>query len=196
MENFISTTGVLAVFILMVGESALIPIPSEVVMPFAGALAGLHKMNLVAVILAGTLGNVFGSYIAWIIGRTGGRALVLRLGKYVRIKEEDLHRSEAWFSRRGDMAVFVGRLLPVVRTFISFPAGVAEMNPIRFGIFTFLGALPWSAALALVGYAVGSNWNNVAIYVKYAGYIVALALVVIIGRFFLKRFRASGTQAL
>ncbi len=177
----------------MTGESALIPIPSEVIMPFAGYLAGVHKISLIAAILAGTLGNLLGSYIAWVIGRTGGRALVLHFGKYVRIKEDDLHRSERWFARRGDSAVLVGRLLPVVRTFISLPAGVAEMNPIRFGLFTFLGALPWSAALALIGYAVGSNWSAVSVYVKDAGYLVAVVLVFIIGKFLLARFRTSGT---
>ena len=177
----------------MAGESALIPIPSEVVMPFAGALAGLHKFSLIEVILAGTLGNLVGSYIAWIIGRTGGRAVVLHMGRYLRIKEEDLHRSERWFDKRGDFAVFIGRLLPVVRTFISLPAGVAEMNPIRFGIFTFAGSLLWSSLLAILGYEVGSNWNEVATYVKDAGYFVALVILIILTRFFFQRYSGART---
>ena len=195
MENLISSYGILAVFLLMTAESALIPIPSEVVMPFAGALAGLGKMNVVAVILAGTLGNLVGSYIGWIIGRTGGRALVVHFGKYVRIKEEDIQRAEKWFAKRGEAAVFVGRVLPVIRTFISLPAGVAEMQPVRFGIFTFFGALPWSILLTLVGYFVGSNWTSFADYVKYAGYLIALVAVVVIAKFLLNRFRAAGSRA-
>ncbi|MDA8101937.1 MAG: DedA family protein [Nitrospiraceae bacterium] len=191
MENFISSYGLLAVFVLMTLESALIPVPSEIVMPFAGVLAGLGKMNLAAAILAGTFGNLLGSYIAWAIGRTGGRALVLHFGKYVRIREEDVHRAEKWFARRGEAAVLVGRLLPVIRTFISLPAGVAEMKPVRFGVFTLIGALPWSAALALVGYAVGSNFTYVASYIKYAGYLIAVVAVVVIVRFFIKRFRSA-----
>ncbi|WP_052604104.1 DedA family protein [Acidithrix ferrooxidans] len=194
MENFISSSGILAIFLLMTAESALIPIPSEVIMPFAGALAGLGKLNIVMVILAGTFGNLIGSYIAWIIGRTGGRALVLRAGRYVRIKEEDLHKAERWFARRGDSAVLIGRILPVVRTFISLPAGAAEMPPVRFGLFTFIGALPWCAALAGLGYGVGSNWTQFSSYVKYAGYLIAVILVVIIARFFIARFRSSGNQ--
>ena len=195
MENFISSSGILAIFILMTAESALIPIPSEVVMPFAGALAGLHKLNVLEVILAGTLGNVLGSYIAWVVGRTGGRAIILRYGRYVHIKEEDLHKAERWFAARGDTAVLVGRLLPVVRTFISLPAGVAEMEPIRFGIFTFLGALPWCAALTGIGYLVGSNWSSVSSYIKYAGYLIAIAVFVVVVRFFFGRFRPTGNRA-
>ena len=179
----------------MTAESALIPIPSEVVMPFAGALAGLHKLNIFEVILAGTLGNVLGSYIAWIIGRTGGRAIILRFGRYVHIKEEDLHKTERWFAARGETAVLVGRLLPVVRTFISLPAGVAEMEPIRFGIFTFLGALPWCAALTGIGYLVGSNWSSVSSYIKYAGYLIAVAVFVVVVRFFFGRFRPARNRA-
>ena len=178
----------------MTAESALIPIPSEVIMPFAGALAGLGKLNIVAVILAGTMGNVLGSYIAWIIGRTGGRALVLRFGRYVRIREEDLHRAERWFTNKGEAAVLIGRVLPVVRTFISLPAGVAEMEPMRFGLFTFLGALPWCAALAGVGYALGANWSHVATDIKYAGYLIAVVLAVVIVRFFVLRVRAAGNR--
>ena len=178
----------------MTAESALIPIPSEVIMPFAGALAGLGKMNLVEAILAGTLGNVLGSYIAWVIGRTGGRAIVLRLGRYIRIKEDDLHKSELWFAKRGEAAVLIGRVLPVVRTFISLPAGVAEMKPVRFGVFTFLGALPWCAALAVVGYTLGANWSHVASYVKYAGYLIAVVIVIVVARFFLNRFRPAGNR--
>ncbi len=160
-------------------------------MPFAGALAASHKMNFILAIVAGTLGNVVGSYIAWIIGRTGGRALVLRFGRYVRIREDDIDKAERWFAKRGEAAVLIGRLLPVVRTFISLPAGVAEMEPVRFGVFTFLGALPWSILLTGIGYAIGSNWVTLSKYVKYIGYVIALLVVALIIRFFAKRFSSS-----
>jgi membrane protein DedA with SNARE-associated domain len=191
LTNIIATSGIIAVFLLMTAESALIPIPSEVVMPFAGALAASHKMNFILAIVAGTLGNVVGSYIAWIIGRTGGRALVLRFGRYVRIREDDIDKAERWFAKRGEAAVLIGRLLPVVRTFISLPAGVAEMEPVRFGVFTFLGALPWSILLTGIGYAIGSNWVTLSKYVKYIGYVIALLVVALIIRFFAKRFSSS-----
>src|ERR1700694_1533716 len=159
MQSFIASSGYLAVFLLMTAESACIPIPSEVTMLFAGALASRGTLSLVPVILLGTLGNLVGSYIAWLVGRTGGRTLLGRFGRLVLIRDEDLDRAERWFQPRGELAVFAGRLIPVVRTFISLPAGVAEMPAVRFGVYTVLGCLPWTAALAAAGYALGASWH-------------------------------------
>lgn len=161
MQHLIASAGYLAIFLLMLGESACIPIPSELVMPFGGALAAGGHLELVAVILLGTLGNLAGSYIAYAVGRKGGRPAVRRFGRYVRLKEDDLDRAERWFGRYGAPTVFFGRLLPVVRTFISLPAGAADMPALRFGIYTILGSLPWSAGLAVAGYELGSNWRTV-----------------------------------
>ena len=161
----------------MFAESACIPVPSEVTMLLAGALAagavpGAH-LNLVAVIAAGTLGNVAGSYLAWWIGREGGRPAVRRWGRYVRLHQSDLDRAQEWFQRRGSVSVFAGRLLPVIRTFISLPAGIAGMPPVRFGLLTFAGCLPWTAALAVAGYAVGTRWESIANACHGPTYVIA-----------------------
>ena len=165
MQQFISSYGYLAIFILMLAESACIPVPSELTMLFAGALsagavAGAH-LSLVPAIAAGVAGNVAGSYLAWGIGAYGGRAAWHRWGRYILLRDDDIDRAERWFGRHGGKAVFFGRLLPVVRTFISLPAGLARMRPVRFGVYTVLGCIPWTAALAFTGYLVGKNWGNV-----------------------------------
>ena len=164
MQQFISSYGYLAVFILMLAESACIPVPSELTMLFAGALsagavAGAH-LNLVLAITAGVAGNVAGSYLAWGIGAYGGRAAWHRWGRYILLRDNDVDRAERWFGRHGSTAVFFGRLLPVVRTFISLPAGLARMPAGRFGVYTVLGCIPWTAALAWTGYLVGANWGS------------------------------------
>ncbi len=138
MQHFIATYGYLAIFLLMVAESACIPIPSELIMTFGGALAagavpGTH-LNLAGVIIAGAAGNVVGSYIAWAVGKYGGQAALRRWGRRFRIREHDLDRANRWFDRYGPRAVLIGRLLPVVRTFISLPAGIAGMGSDRPGL--------------------------------------------------------------
>jgi membrane protein DedA with SNARE-associated domain len=166
VQHFIAQYGYLAVFLLMLAESACIPVPSEVIMLFggalaAGAVAGAHP-SLAGIIVAGVLGNVVGSYVAWAVGRYAGQAAVRRWGRRVGIREREIDRATAWFERRGAAAVLIGRLVPVIRTFISLPAGFAAMPPLRFGIYTTLGCIPWTAALAIAGYALGANWESVA----------------------------------
>ena len=166
MQHFIATYGYFAVFVLMAAESACVPVPSELIMLFAGALAsgavaGAHP-DLTLMIVAGTLGNVAGSYAAWLFGRYAGQATLHKWGRYVWLKEKDIERATRWFERYGPAAVFVGRMLPVVRTFISLPAGFAAMRPVRFGVYTLAGCIPWTAALGIAGYAVGGNWRRIA----------------------------------
>jgi membrane protein DedA with SNARE-associated domain len=182
MQHFIATYGYAAVFLLMLAESACIPIPSELIMTFAGAIAagavaGTH-LSLAGVIVAGVVGNVAGSYVAYAVGRYGGLPALRRWGRRVWIREHDLDRATAWFDRYGPRAVLIGRILPVVRTFISLPAGIARMAPGRFGIYTTIGCVPWVVALAWAGYAVGGHWQTVANGFHGPTYIVA-ALVVI-----------------
>jgi len=177
VQGFISSYGYLAIFILMLAESACIPVPSELTMLFAGALsagavAGAH-LNLVLVIAAGVAGNVAGSYLAWGIGAYGGRAAWHRWGRYILLRDDDIDRAERWFGRHGTKAVFFGRLLPVVRTFISLPAGLARMPAGRFGIYTLLGCIPWTAALAWTGYLVGANWGSVVTALHGPSYALA-----------------------
>lgn len=182
MQQLIVTYGLAAVFVLMVAESACIPIPSEVTMLLGGALAGgavagAHP-NVVAVIVAGTLGNVVGSYLAWALGRYGGRPALHRWGRYVFLRAEDIDRAQDWFVRRGASSVFWARLLPGIRTFISLPAGIAAMPPARFGAYTLAGCLPWTAALTLVGYAVGANWHEVESALRGPSYVIAAVSIV------------------
>jgi membrane protein DedA with SNARE-associated domain len=195
MQHFIASYGYVAIFVLMVAESACIPVPSELIMTLGGALAagavpGSH-LNLVGVIAAGVAGNVAGSYIAWAVGRYGGPPALRRWGGRIWLREHDLDRATAWFGRHGPKAVLIGRLLPVVRTFISLPAGVARMDAVRFGIYTTIGCIPWTAALAAVGYAVGARWQSVASGFHTPTYIIAAVLVVAIGVVVWRHLRAS-----
>jgi membrane protein DedA with SNARE-associated domain len=166
VQHFITQYGYLAVFLLMLAESACIPVPSEVIMLFGGALAagavpGAHP-SLVGIIVAGVAGNVAGSYLAWAVGKYAGLAAARRWGRRVGIREREIDRATAWFERHGPAAVCFGRLVPVVRTFISLPAGFAGMPAGRFGLYTTLGCIPWTAALGFAGYALGANWQSVA----------------------------------
>ena len=199
MTHFLTTQishhGYVAVFVLMVLESACVPIPSEVIMLFGGALAGgllasgHAHVGLLGIGVAGALGNLVGALIAYGVGRAGGRPLPERYGRYLLVRPEHLDRTEAFFARRGDLAVLVGRVLPVVRTFVSLPAGVAEMPVGRFSLYTLIGSLPWTFALAAVGYAVAANWNSVASAFTYVSVAIAVIAVVIIAWWITRRIR-------
>lgn len=190
----ISKHGYLAIFLLMTLESACIPIPSEAIMGFGGALtAGITiagvtgHLNLWLVVLFGVLGNLLGSLIAYAVGRTGGRALVERYGKYVMLRHKDLDKAEVFFAKHGDPAVFVSRILPVVRTFISFPAGIAEMPIVKFSVFTILGSVPWTLALAYLGKSLAANWQTVSKAGTPVSIVFGLIILAIIVRWYLKR---------
>jgi membrane protein DedA with SNARE-associated domain len=180
--------GLPAIFLLMLAESALIPIPSEATMLFAGfavadpgASAAHHELTLVGVVAAGVLGNLVGSWIAYGIGRAGRLELIERHGRWLHVKPSHIAAADKWFERYGAAAVFFSRMLPIVRTFISLPAGIAKMPFWRFTVFTIAGCVPWVLGLALAGEAVGSNWEDVRKYFEYVDYaIVALALAAII----------------
>jgi membrane protein DedA with SNARE-associated domain len=181
LVDFVTETigdfGAPAVFVLMTLESACIPVPSEVIQLFAGYLVSQDKMGLVAAIAAGTLGNVAGSWIAWGVGAKGGRPFIDRYGKWVHVTPKRMAMAERWFDRYGNRVVFWSRMLPIVRTFISLPAGVARMPFVRFTIYTFLGALPWVTGLTLLGVWVGDNWETWEGRLKYFDYVVAVVLV-------------------
>jgi len=202
MQHFIATYGYVAVFLLMVAESACIPIPSELIMTFGGALAAGAVpgtgLNLVGVIIAGVAGNVVGSYIAWAAGRYGGQAALRRWSHRLRQRDHELDRANRWFARYGPRAVLIGRLLPAVRTFISLPAGIAGMDPVRFGIYTTIGCIPWTAALAYAGYAVGANWQSIVNGLRGPTYIIVAVvmtgLAIAVWRY-LRRRRAENASA-
>ena len=156
----ISTLGYAGIVLLMAIESACIPLPSEVIMPFSGYLVYTGQFNLWGVAVAGAVGCVLGSLVAYWAGMYGGRPFIEKYGRYVLISRHDLDLADRWFARYGEVIVFASRLLPVVRTFIAFPAGVARMNLTRFTVYTFLGSLPWCLGLAYVGQLLGEQWDK------------------------------------
>lgn len=185
----ISQWGYLAIFLLMALSSICIPIPSEVVLLFAGHMAFQGKLNMIAVISSGALGNLVGSIIAYYIGLKGGRPLFLRYGKYVFVKEKELKWAENWFVRFGHETVFFGRMVPVIRAFISVPAGIAEMNFIKFNIYTFLGVLPWTIGLTYGGFILGANWEKIVKYFSGLSWIIVVILVIAVLVFVLLRMK-------
>jgi membrane protein DedA with SNARE-associated domain len=180
LSNFIASYGLLAVFVLMVGESCGLPFPSEVVMPTAGLLAAGGHMNLVVAIIAGGVANLVGSLIAYGLAARFGEPLLLGPGRYIGIRRHHLELADGWFQRWGLWAVLIGRVLPVIRTYISFPAGLARIELVRFSILTLVGALPWCAALALVGYALGKNYDRISGPIEKAAIGVALLVVAVV----------------
>jgi membrane protein DedA with SNARE-associated domain len=167
VQSFITHYGYFALFVLSILSSACIPIPSEVAYGFAGALCttaitGHARFSLWAVIVVGTLGSLVGAIIAYEVGRSAGRTIIERWGKWLLLSVKDLDRSERWFERFGSVSVLIGRCIPVVRSFISVPAGIAEMNRARFAILTTIGSAAWVALLGGLGYAAGSNWKHVS----------------------------------
>jgi membrane protein DedA with SNARE-associated domain len=199
VQHLISQYGYLAVFVLMLAESACIPVPSEVIMMFGGALAagavpGAHP-SLFGVFVAGVLGNVVGSYISWAVGKYAGQAAIGRWGRRVGIREHEIDKATVWFERHGTLAVLVGRVIPVIRTFISLPAGFAEMPAGVFGLYTTLGAIPWTAALAILGYALGANWEHVANDFHGPTYAIAGILVIAVVVIIVRRRRAKAAAA-
>ena len=182
LTNWITRTiadhGLIAVFGLMLLESACIPVPSEVIMLYAGYLVSIAKLGLVAAVTAGVLGNLAGSIIAWWAGSAGGRGLILRHGRYIHVTEARLALADRWFERYGERTVMIARCIPIVRTFISLPAGIAKMPLGRFALYTTVGCVPWVLALTLLGYAVGDNWETLHSRLAFLDYIIAAAIVV------------------
>lgn len=183
--QFISSLGYVGIFILMTLESALIPIPSEITMPFSGSLAALGRFNFWIVVFAGTLGNLVGSLLAYWLGWWGQEAVVrkviVKYGKYFLISEHEYDQSERWFRKHGEPIVFVSRILPVIRTFISLPAGIAKMNLTRFCIYTTVGSLLWSYFLTYVGVVLGNNWKSLEGY--FHKFDVVIVIVGLLGVF-------------
>jgi membrane protein DedA with SNARE-associated domain len=158
--SIISAGGYAGIALLMGIESACIPLPSEIIMPFAGYLVHTGQLKLLLVATAGAIGCNLGSIPAYWLGAWGGRPAVERFGKYILLSRHDLDRTEHFFQRYGGITVLIARLLPVVRTFIALPAGIAKMPQLRFHIYTFVGSWPWCYALAYVGMKLGDHWDS------------------------------------
>jgi membrane protein DedA with SNARE-associated domain len=182
--------GLFAVFGLMLLESMGILIPSEAISPFAGYLVSRGQMGFFGAVAAGVLGNLVGSWVAYFIGLWGGRELWFHYGRYVGVRAHHLKVAEKWFDKYGEFTVFISRCLPVVRTFISFPAGTARMNLAKFTFYTFVGCVPWVFALTYLGYYLGENWDEVGDFLHYLDYAVALA-VLAGGVYLFLRWRSS-----
>lgn len=181
LTSLITTYGYAAVFLLMTLESALIPIPSEITMTFAGFLSGLGHMNIWVVTFIGAFGNLVGSLLAFwlgkVVGEDGVRKLIRKYGKWILIHEKDFDTSLRWFQKYGQGITFGSRLLPVVRTFISLPAGIADMNLGLFSLFTFIGSFIWSGLLALAGLKLGENWQAVDPFFRKFQFLIIGAIV-------------------
>ena len=156
----ISSGGYLGIVLLMAIESACVPLPSEIIMPFAGYLVSTGRFDLFLAATAGAIGCNLGSIVAYEIGKRGGRPLALRWGKYVLVGPGEIDAADRFFARYGSIAVLIGRLLPVIRSFIAFPAGVARMRLVPFHIYTFLGSWPWCFGLAWIGMKLGKAWDS------------------------------------
>jgi membrane protein DedA with SNARE-associated domain len=188
VKDFIAGIGIIGIFLLMTLESMCLPIPSEIVLPFGGWLASEGKLDVFMVGLAGSLGCLAGSVIAYVIGYYGGRPFILRYGRYVFLKERHIESAECWFKKYGNIAIFGSRLLPVVRTFISLPAGVAKMDFTRFAILSFIGSVPWCFAFAYAGYFMGQNWESLgSLYDTFTIIVIASILILSLWFFYFRR---------
>lgn len=192
---FIDKTGYASVFVLMVMESMVLPVPSEAVMPFAGFLIAESKFSFALVILFSTAGSIVGSLISYCIGRYGGRPFIDRFGRYLLLDHDDLTATEKFFNKYGEVTIFICRFIPVVRHLISIPAGTGRMNIVKFSIYTVAGAGLWNAFLAVCGYHLRKNWDTVMHYSRYIDIAVVLLLVAgvafFITKHLLRRARSS-----
>jgi membrane protein DedA with SNARE-associated domain len=191
--SMIAASGYGGIFLTMAVESACVPFPSEVIMPFAGLLVSQGKMSLWAITMAGALGNLAGSIVAYLVGAFGGRPFLEHYGKYLLISHKKLEIADGWFAKYGGKAVFFSRMMPIVRTFISLPAGIARMNFLKFLIYTFVGAVPWCLLLGYIGVLLGPEWERIKPYFHILDIVVVIAFVGAVIYFVMKRRKKLAT---
>jgi membrane protein DedA with SNARE-associated domain len=195
VEHFLETWGYLAVFVLSFISSMGLPVGAEVAIIYGGVLASgqipnePHHLNLVVVIVLATLAEVLGSMAGYLIGYFGGRTLVDRFGKYVLLTHRDLDRAEAWFARRGEPVVLFGRFIPLLRSFVSFAAGLAEMAFAKFTIYTVIGCAIWCTILTSIGYGLGSSYNHALKAFSDVGYVLGVLFILAVVGLFIHRYR-------
>lgn len=189
ITRFIESTGYVTVFIGMVMESMVFPVPSEAIMPFAGFLIAEGKFTFPGVIAVSTLASIVGSLASYAMGRYGGRPFVDRFGKYLLLDHEELDATERFFSRFGEVTIFISRFIPVVRHLISIPAGVAKMNLLKFSVLTIIGAGLWNSFLTVAGYYLRQNWTLIMQYSKIVDIVVVIILVLLAGVFVYRHVR-------
>jgi membrane protein DedA with SNARE-associated domain len=200
--HFVRDAGLPAIFVLMVAESACIPIPSEATMLFAGFAVAApatshahHSLTLLGIVAAGVLGNLVGSWISYGVGRAGRVELIERHGHWLHLKPSHIEWADRWFARYGAPAIFFSRMLPIIRTFISLPAGVAKMGFVRFTALTLAGCVPWVLGLALAGEAVGKDWQSTRKAFEYVDYAIVALVVVGVIYLIVRRRRAAREPA-
>src|SRR5258706_5517341 len=197
ITNLYVTTGLAGILLAMAIESCCIPLPSEIVMPLAGIMVYNHKIlsglnpvvSIILVALAGAIGCLVGSIVAYWIGYNGGRPLMLKYGRYVLISQHDADKADAFFQRWGSATAFFSRLLPVVRTYISLPAGIAKMPFAKFCIYTFLGSFPWTLFLAYIGTVIGGNLTTLSPYFHTFDVVILVVLVVLVALYICRHIR-------
>ena len=184
--SFIASWGYVAVAVLMAAENACIPIPSELILGFAGYLIFAGHMSFEGALLAGMVGGLLGSLFAYEVGARGGRPFVDKYGKYFLVKQSHVNVAQDWFDRYGLKAVFFSRMLPVVRTFISLPAGFARVDSKRFFLYTIMGSLPWTAAILYAGMVLGESWTDLMEYGHEASMIFVVVAIIVIAVLYLR----------
>jgi len=189
LKNDIEQYRLLAIYVTMTLESACIPIPSEIVMPYAGHLVAKGKLGMMQAALVASLANLSGSWLAYAVGRYGGRAFIDKYGRYIFLSKKHLNDADYWFARRGEITVFLSRMLPAVRTFISLPAGIAKMDFFKFSFYSFLGSLPWNLALVYLGYIFTDKWDVLQNHLHEFNIIVFAFIGIIVALFFVVRKR-------
>ena len=179
----IAQLGYFGIFFLMMLESMVVPVPSEFVMPFAGFLIIQGSFNFALVIVASTLGSITGSLIFFYIGKTGGHTLVERYGKYVLVDSNDVRKTEKWFQKRGELTVFLARLVPVIRHLISLIAGIGKMDVKKFSVYTIIGAALWNSILTYLGFVLGQHWEEVSQYIEELDIVIVVLIIIGIAYF-------------
>jgi membrane protein DedA with SNARE-associated domain len=196
VQGVVRDMGYPGLFLLIMLESTLVPIPSELVMPFAGFLAQKGDFSLPVILVINSTAALLGSGICYWLGMVGGKPILMRYGKYILVRKKDIERTETYFARHGKATILIGRFLPVVRHIISIPAGIARMPLVPFFTQTFIGATIWGSVLILIGYELGARWDTVATKLKHIDLIVGVVILVVILalaiRFVIRRRRERG----
>ncbi|MHB1132469.1 MAG: DedA family protein [Chloroflexota bacterium] len=191
LEQLYASMGYLGVMVAMAIESACIPLPSEIILPMAGWMVALGRWDLWTAVIFATIGNTLGSSLAYAVGAFGGRPLLERYGRYILISKHDIELADRWFAKYGEWAVFFSRLMPIVRTFISLPAGVSRMNFVKFLVFSTLGALPWSLMLIYAGKLAGDNWTDIRAFLHNFDYLILAVLLAAVGYYIYRHVRRT-----
>jgi membrane protein DedA with SNARE-associated domain len=191
--SLITSFGYAGIFFAMALESACIPFPSEIIMPFSGFVVSEGKLGLLGITLSGALGNLFGSVVAYEVGLKGGRPFLDKYGKYFLLSQKKLDLADDWFRKYGDRAVLISRILPVIRTYISLPAGIAGMDFKKFVFYTFMGSLPWCLVLGYIGVLLGTQWNSLKGWFHILDAIIIISLLCILMYLVLKYRKNNGS---